>query len=122
LDFVLDPPSVFVTAARASFRRWRTERLGNILPQLVPQHADLHVPNGARTIVYNMLSVVAPLAKGRPISKKATTPWNPAWAPYLTSAMNNGQWPQVRKTKVAAWKITSTKCQLCFKEEGTNDH
>ena len=36
LDFTLDPPSVFVTAARASVRRWRTERLANLFPQLVP--------------------------------------------------------------------------------------
>ena len=59
---------------------------------------------------------------GKANATKITTRWNNAWAGHLSSAMNGGQWPQVRKAKVASWKIEDTRCQLCFAEPGTLQH
>ena len=40
----------------------------------------------------------------------------------MASAVNGGQWPQVRKAKVGAWNITDERCQLCFEAKGTLQH
>ena len=62
------------------------------------------------------------MSKGGGPGQKAETEWDPKWAPDLASAINGGQWPQVRKCKIVKWGITDDSCQLCFEHPGTTSH
>ena len=93
-----------------------------MFPQMVPDRADVQTASTTPTSLIDMFGVVGPLAKGKANAAKTTTRWNNAWAGHLASAMNGGQWPQIRKAKVTSWKIEDTRCQLCFAELGTLQH
>ena len=73
-------------------------------------------------MLIDFFGVVSQMVKGKAPAKKMTTAWSNKWAPALASALNGGQWPQVRKAKVASWMIEDSRCQLCFKEIGTISH
>ena len=66
--------------------------------------------------------ILKTMVKGKGPGKKAETKWDPAWAASLASAINGGQWTQVRKCKVVKWAITASSCQLCFSQPGTVSH
>ena len=111
--FGLDAPKTFASAVQASVRRWRLKRIAKLFPQLVPNTPDVHTDPSTPTLLIDMFGVVAPLAKGKAAATKMTSRWNNAWAGYLASAMNGGQWSQTRKAKVAIWNIADSRCQLC---------
>ena len=89
---------------------------------MVPDRPDVHADPSTPTLLIDMFGVVGPLAKGKAAATKMTTPWNNSWAGDLAPAMNDGQWPQTRKAKVARWNITDNRCQFCFAEPGTPQH
>ena len=122
LSFGIDAPKDFVTAANASVRRWRLERVARLFPQLVPDNPDVHTPTSSPTILVDFFNVVAQMIKGKVPTKKLTAMWSSKWSPSLASALNGGQWTQARKAKVATWMIDDSRCQLCFKAVGTVDH
>ena len=47
--------------------------------------------------------------------------WDPTWRGDLASACSGGQWPQVRRAKVAREEI-DLRCQLCKAAIGTLSH
>ena len=120
--FGFDPPHAFVTAVRGSVRRWRLDRILKLFSHMAPTYSDSHAPACDPTLLQDIFGVIAPMARGKASLKNLSTPWSNSWAPSLVSAVNGGQWPQVRKWKVASWNITDSSCQLCLAATGTILH
>ena len=124
LHLGLDPPHAFVTATRASVRRWRLARILKLFPQAAPINFDSDVIKNplSKSVLQDFFGAIAPMAKGKASLNKLSTPWSNTWAPSLVSAINGGQWTQTRKCKVVSWQITDLSCQFYFAESGTVAH
>ena len=107
---------------QASARRWRLNRIAKFFPQLIPDRADSKTSSSTPTIAIDFFGITAPLVKGKCAPARMTTTWSNKWGGYLGSAMNGGQWTQVRKSNIAKWNITDSNWQLCFSEPGTAQH
>ena len=79
-------------------------------------------PNCTDTVLVDFSSAIAPLLSGRGPKGRDAIGWNPVFRGSLVSAISGGQWSQTRKSKVEAWGITDSQCQLCHKEPGTLGH
>ena len=81
--FGLDSPKDFVSAAHASVRRWRLNRVALPFPQLVPQRMGVHAANATPSIVLDFFGVVAPMIRGKAPTNKMATPRNNKWGSSL---------------------------------------
>jgi len=121
-DFRRDSPAAIVTACRDSVRRWRLQRVGKVLPGLIPDACDVPTTGCHETILVEFSNISGPFLDGKGIGGRISDEWNPRWRGDLTSAMCGGQWAQTRKTAVPSWGITDNRCQLCLSAVGTLEH
>ncbi len=125
-NFLLDSPAAIGEACRRSVRRWRLNRIGQLLPSLIPLHVDVgspsldSCPNG--TVLIDFAATVGQLLASRATVCKESHSWSPSWRGDLASAMSGGQWPQARKAAVPSWGIDDASCQLCHEAVGTLEH
>ena len=123
--FDLDSPAAVGKACQDAVRRWRLDRLGKALPGLVPHPHCPDVPcqfKDQPTRLIDFSYILAPLVAGTGRGSRVTEQWNPLWKGDLASAASNGQWTQLRRAQVPAWKIEDKQCQLCHDALGTIEH
>ena len=130
LDFWLDPPIVIAKEVEHAVRRWRLERIGVLLPALIPKEPDIVVPPiagltaqpGHRDLLIDFTDVVGSLLSQKTSASKVFDLWDPCHKPSLRSAASGGQWTQARLAAVKAWEIDDNQCQLCQAAVGTLQH
>ena len=131
LDFALDPPIVITQAVRRAVRRWRLSNIAKLLPHLVPQEADLHVPHDRSqqapqhmtTVILDFPESIDALVSVRSAAKcREFDDWQPKFRGDLKSAIAGGQWPQARLAAVPHGWTDDNRCQLCRMERGTLAH
>ncbi len=126
LDFRLDPPVAVARAVKDGVRRWRWRQAGAILPGLIPTRTD--AGSGAASesdIIVGCFSGMSRLLRGKQCPKAAgpvADLWVPKFSSHLASAVNGGQWTQMRKASVEKFGITDGRCQLCLEAPGTAEH
>ena len=120
--FARDSPTAIVGACREAVRRWRLERIGKLLPGLIPEYCDVGAPICERTVLVDFTTFISPLLSGRPPRACLEMGWSNIWKGDFASALSGGQWTQARKAQVEAFNISDTRCQLCLSEVGTVAH
>ena len=119
-NFTRDSPSAIVSAVHRSVKRWRANRVAQLIPDLLPQRPDVALPGQDR---YVTLPVVAPLSG---LLHKVAPPrgvaWSKEWSSSLCSAICGGQWPQARRACLKGFQGSSSLCQLCLSSTGTLQH
>jgi len=121
-DFRKDLPAAILTAAKGAVRRWRLNRVGELLPKLIPATCDVGDPLCESTVLVSFGSVTEPIVNRRGNRGKKSADWEPTHRGDLVSAMSGGQWAQVRKCAVPSWHLTDNRCQLRLAEVGTLAH
>ena len=103
--------------------RWRLNRIGSLLPGLIPNGCDVGSPTCTEdTILVDMSDFAHPYLHGIRSGARRNDGWDPAWRHSLFSASVGGQWTQVRKASVPSWAIVDNRCQLCLQSPGTYEH
>ena len=92
------------------------------LAALDPDRIEVPHSISDKSLLIDFAGAVHPALRGKRFKPPEGCSWETKWAASLSSAMNGGQWPQVRKAQVANFKDTSNLCQLCLKEVGTLQH
>ena len=72
-------------------------------------------------MLINLVPYLRPLYRGSLKVKKHLPQWTSSCCGYLNSAINGGQWPQVKKAKLPLFEGTDL-CQLCLASKGTLAH
>ena len=131
LDATLDPPHAFAAAAKRSIDRLCRDQVVTELPFANPHTADIshHSPfaadnerdGGRRHVLVDLVPFLRPSYKSSKKIADRFPQWTPKCNGYLSSAINGGQWPQVRKAKLPNF-TGSVHCQLCHTETGTLLH
>ena len=100
-NFLLDSPARILCEVRASVRRWRFARLGKTQPALILDNCDVEASACSQgTVVVDFASTLTSNLR----SKKAVVEEvmrDSAAKAGMVSAASGGQWPKVRKVKVA---------------------
>ena len=143
VDLTLDSPAAVVFQVRTDVRRWQLEQAAASFPNLVPPAPDAGPPDsGSGTALaapryrppplpvcqatvgrlprsaHGILQPVGRLLEGRRGAHGKVDGWEPQHRAYLKSAMDGGQWPQVRVAQLAqddtdrACQMTSNKAVL----------
>ena len=122
-QFGTDSPAAIVKAVQQAVRRWRLNRIADLLPGLVPDAPDIQptYTNQPMRLV-DFSHVLAPLVHGRGAAGRVSDDWSPARKGELASACTGGQWTQARRAQVPAWNIDDNRCQLCLQATGTLEH
>ena len=98
-NFAADSPAAIGNAVSQSVRRWRLNKILKLVPAAAPSPSDFLSP-GSPMQLFEFARTIKAMIAGRGPGKKAETEWDPTWAASLASAINGGQWPQVRMCKV----------------------
>ena len=120
--FGLDSPAAIVKACDSSVRRWRLNKICKALPGLEAGRIEVPHRIGDTALLIDFTEAVHPAVRGKRFKPPDGCTWETKWAASLASAMNGGQWPQVRKAQVPSFEASSSLCQLCLKEVGTLQH
>ena len=121
-DFRLDPPAAIKKAVKQSTRRWRLQQIAKEVPGLMPVRSDIGDGKHANTRTVDCsAAALSALVRGKGAPKDYKD-WSCSFRPSLTSAVAGGQWPQAKKARVKAWRITDPNCQLCGESVGTLAH
>ena len=121
-SFNMDSPAIILQAGKRSVRNWRLQKIGRLLPGLIPEALDCRPATGCDgSFIIDFADVLKGLckAKGTP---KAAPLWEPQHRGDLISAVSGGQWTQTRKFAVRPWQLKDNRCQLCLEEPGTIAH
>ena len=117
-----DAPEAIIKATQRSVRRWRLQRVGKVIPSLIPESPDCGGTRARETILVDFSFITTPMITGKGAGGRVKGLWNPKLRGDLQSAMVGGQWTQARKASVPSWGITDSRCQLCYEDTGTLEH
>ena len=121
-SFRLDSPAIILQASKRAVRNWRLQKIGLLLPGLIPEGLDCKRTNGCEgSFLLDFADVLKTLCKAKGPTKAAPL-WDPKHRGDLLSAVSGGQWTQSRKFAVRPWQLTDNRCQLCGEEVGTISH
>ena len=136
LDFRIDSPAAIIDEVYKAVRRWRLGRLVAAIPAMRPSYTACSIddtlvqlpPKGYDVSTHlpadwhEVPGTIGKLLHGKNGKCETASEWNRKMAPYLTSAITNGQWTMMRLDAVPErnghkWVQNGT-CQLCHSANG----
>ncbi len=121
-SFRCDSPAIILQAGKKAVRNWRLEKIGRLLPGLIPDKPDCAQSDcGSGSFLVDFADVLKTLSKKKGPSE-AYPLWDPKYRGDLLSAVSGAQWSQTRKFAVRPWQLQDDRCQLCMEEPGTIAH